>query len=67
MPSYRTLHYSVVIPTYLRPRQLSDLLSSLTRLKYRPTDFEVIVVDDGGTIPLEPIILRSKMVLSPGS
>ena len=58
MASYRTLQFSIVVPTYLRTGQLSDLLFSLTRLKYRSTDFEVIVVDDGGYIPLEPIIFR---------
>jgi len=51
-----TPYFSVVIPTYRRPRHLSNLLFSLTRLRYRPSMFEVIVVDDGGDTPLEPII-----------
>ncbi len=51
-------HFSIVIPTYRRPEHLFNLLSSLTRLNYQPSLFEVIVVDDGGDIPLEPIISR---------
>lgn len=53
-----TPYFSVVIPTYRRPTPLSNLLSSLTRLRYRHSRFEVIVVDDGGDIPLEPIIFK---------
>jgi len=53
-----TPYFSVVIPTYRRPTPLSNLLSSLTRLRYGHSRFEVIVVDDGGDIPLEPIISR---------
>ena len=53
-----TPYFSVVIPTYRRPGHLSNLLFSLTRLRYRSSRFEVIVVDDGGNIPLEPIISK---------
>ena len=53
-----TPHFSVVIPTYCRPRHLSNLLSSLTRLTYQSSMFEVIVVDDGGDTPLEPVISK---------
>jgi glycosyltransferase involved in cell wall biosynthesis len=51
-------HFSIVIPTYNRHGKLADLLSSLTRLKYPPTRFETIVVDDGGGIPLDSVISR---------
>jgi glycosyltransferase involved in cell wall biosynthesis len=40
--------YSIVIPVYNRPDELSELLASLTKQAY--TNFEVIVVDDGSTI-----------------
>lgn len=39
--------FSVVIPTYNRPEQLYNCLSSLTHLEYDRTQFEIIVVDDG--------------------
>lgn len=47
---------SIVIPTYNRPERLRDCLESLTQLEY-PTDrFEVIVVDDGSKMSLEPVV-----------
>ena len=46
--------FSIVVPTYDRPESLVRLLSSLTELDYPSNRFEVIVVDDGGSVPLEP-------------
>jgi GT2 family glycosyltransferase len=45
--------FSIVIPTYNRPRQLMGCLQALTGLCCPRDSFEVIVVDDGGTIRLE--------------
>ncbi|MFH5831979.1 glycosyltransferase [Halalkalibaculum sp. DA384] len=39
--------YSIIIPVYNRPREIRELLDSLTRQTY--TQFEVIVVDDGSS------------------
>lgn len=41
--------YSVIIPVYNRIDEVDDLLQSLTRQTM--TDFEVIIVEDGSTIP----------------
>ncbi|PPS43915.1 glycosyltransferase family 2 protein [Chroococcidiopsis sp. TS-821] len=57
-------YFSIVIPTYNRPEQLARCLESLTRLDYPRQDFEVIVVDDGSTTPLEPIVTRYKLNLT---
>jgi GT2 family glycosyltransferase len=38
--------FTIVIPTYSRPEQLSACLGSITRLDYPRDRFEVIVVDD---------------------
>lgn len=46
----RYINFSIIIPTYGRPGQLSECLDSLTRLEYPAEKFEVIVVDDG-TVP----------------
>lgn len=46
--------YSVVIPVYNRPNELNDLLESLTTQTRQ--DFEVIVVEDGSTIPSEEVV-----------
>lgn len=50
------VHISVVIPTYNRPHQLRACLAGLARADYARNEFEVVVVDDGGTVALESII-----------
>jgi glycosyltransferase involved in cell wall biosynthesis len=39
--------FSIIVPTYNRPRQLAACLESMCLLNYPPDRFEVIVVDDG--------------------
>jgi len=47
------LDFSIIVPTYARATSLRRLLTAIAGLDY-PTDrFEVIVVDDGGDVPLE--------------
>ncbi|MGV7222785.1 MAG: glycosyltransferase [Nitrospinales bacterium] len=48
--------FSVVVPTYRRPNDLTKLLEALTKQTFAKDKFQVIVVDDGGGIPLDPII-----------
>lgn len=48
--------FSVIIPTYGRPRQLMECLQSLARLDYSRDCFEVIVVDDGSEVPPQAAI-----------
>lgn len=48
--------FSIIIPTYNRPEQLDRCLSAITALDYPRNRFEVIVVDDGGSRTLEPVI-----------
>ncbi|MFF0546716.1 MULTISPECIES: glycosyltransferase family 2 protein [Nocardia] len=45
---------SIIIPTFNRPGPLHRALRSLTRQEL--TDFEVIVVDDGGHLPARPVV-----------
>jgi len=49
----RAPRYSVVIPVYNRPQEVSELLESLTLQTYK--DFEVILVEDGSTITSEKV------------
>lgn len=49
--------FSIIVPTYSRPRQLCLCLESLTRLDYPRERFEVIVVDDGSKVPPEEVVL----------
>lgn len=40
---------SIIIPTYNRKESLRETLAALGRQSFCPDDFEVLVVDDGGT------------------
>ncbi len=46
------MQFSIIVPTFDRPRRLQRLLGSLRGLDYPRDAFEVIVVDDGGSRPL---------------
>ncbi|HEV8712230.1 MAG TPA: glycosyltransferase [Candidatus Binatia bacterium] len=48
--------FSLIIPTYRRPEQLSLCLRTLTQLDYPRDRFEVIVVDDGSETPMDHVI-----------
>jgi GT2 family glycosyltransferase len=48
---------SIIIPTYNRPERLRNCLSAIVASDYPAHDFEVIVVDDGSHLPIEPVIL----------
>jgi len=48
--------FSIIIPTYERPRQLVACLDSLKGLDYPRDLFEVIVVDDGSKVPLKDVV-----------
>ncbi len=50
------IEFSIVIPTYNRPKQLARCLASLARLDYPRERFEVIVVDDCSPTDLSPIV-----------
>jgi len=46
--------YSFIIPLFNRPDELRELLQSLAAQTY--TQFEVVVVEDGSTIPAEDVV-----------
>jgi GT2 family glycosyltransferase len=52
------LEFSIVVPTYNRPQRLHGFLESLTRLDYPKDRFEVVLVDDGSDVDLEPVAAR---------
>lgn len=54
------IFFSVIVPTYKRPQQLSNCLSSLARLDYSYDSFEVIVADDGSGPPIADVIKNQK-------
>ncbi|HWP92004.1 MAG TPA: glycosyltransferase [Thermodesulfobacteriota bacterium] len=54
--SEKSLFFSIIIPTYNRPEQLKACLRSIAGLDYPRNRFEVIVVDDGGSVSLKDLV-----------
>lgn len=48
------MRYSFIIPVYNRPDEIDELLESLTKQTFK--DFEVVIVEDGSTIPCKSIV-----------
>ncbi|MEG1564569.1 MAG: glycosyltransferase [Bacteroides sp.] len=48
------MRYSVLIPVYNRPDEVNELLQSLTEQPFK--NFEVIVVEDGSSLPCKEVI-----------
>lgn len=48
------MFFSIIIPVYNRPRELVELLHSLTKQSY--THFEVLIIDDGSDTPAREVI-----------
>jgi glycosyltransferase involved in cell wall biosynthesis len=48
--------FSIIVPTYARPRQLRGCLASLAGLDYPASGYEVVVVDDGSPEPLDGVV-----------
>ena len=57
----RAMKYSLIIPVYNRPDEVDELLESLTRQTLR--DFEVVVVEDGSSIPCREVVERYSSLL----
>lgn len=55
-PSPRAHLFSVIIPTFNRPEELRGCLVALRDQRCEDFDFEVLVVDDGSTTDLQPVI-----------
>ena len=54
--------YSFVIPVYNRPDEIEELLDSITKLEQpkEKIEFEVVVVEDGSTVPCKDIVDKYK-------
>ena len=55
------MRYSVIIPVYNRPDEVDELLQSLVKQRFK--DFEVIVVEDGSSVPCQTVVEKYKAVL----
>jgi glycosyltransferase involved in cell wall biosynthesis len=56
--------FSIIIPTFNRSERLKECLQSLLNLDYSRARFEVIVVDDGSTCPLDEIVAPFQTALT---
>lgn len=52
--------FSVVIPTYNRPQQLTSCLAALAKQDYPTDKYQIVVVDDGSRTPLNSIVDTDK-------
>jgi glycosyltransferase involved in cell wall biosynthesis len=59
-----SLFFSVIIPVYNRPDEISELLQSLEYQQYR--DFEVLIIEDGSTERCQQVVntYREKLDIS---
>tara|TARA_R110002050_G_scaffold74772_5_gene160229 strand:+ start:42041 stop:43048 length:1008 start_codon:yes stop_codon:yes gene_type:complete len=59
------LQYSFIIPVYNRPNEIQELLESFESLK-TSSDYEVVIVEDGSSLPSKSIIdqFKSKLDIS---
>jgi glycosyltransferase involved in cell wall biosynthesis len=46
------MYFSIIIPVYNRPEEISELLESLTAISYKSA-FEIVIIEDGSTITCE--------------
>jgi glycosyltransferase involved in cell wall biosynthesis len=51
------MQFSLIIPVYNRPDEIEELLESLVQQTYQDR-FEVVVVEDGSTIPCGDVVAR---------
>lgn len=56
------MKYSLIIPVYNRPNEVDELLQSLLDQRFK--DFEVIVVEDGSSVPCTAVIEKYVRLLS---
>lgn len=59
------MFFSLIIPVYNRPDEVSELLQSLSESDYNK-DFEVVIVEDGSSLPCEKVVdnYRNKLDIS---
>ncbi len=53
-----TMFYSIIIPVYNRPQEVDELLLSLTQQLVSTATFEVVIVEDGSSLPCTEVIQR---------
>ena len=59
------MYFSLIIPVFNRPEEVKELLESLVHSEFKE-DFEVVIVEDGSTLPCENVVesYKSKLNIS---
>lgn len=57
------LHFSFIIPVYNRPDEIQELLQSFLGLDTK-TDYEIVIVEDGSSLPSKKIVESFKNTLN---
>ena len=52
------MKYSIIVPVYNRPDEVDELLQSLCQQEVK--DFEVIIVEDGSSVPCDDVCRKYK-------
>lgn len=55
------MKYSLIVPVYNRPNEVDELLESLSRQTEK--DFEVIIVEDGSSVPCKEVVEKYQTLL----
>ncbi len=60
------LSYSFIIPVYNRPQEIEELLNSFLQLHTNGLEYEIIIVEDGSSLPAKKIVekYQNKLPLS---
>ena len=61
------MKYSIIVPVFNRPDEVDELLQSLVAQTF--DDFEVIIVEDGSSVPCEEVCRKyeEKLNLRPST
>lgn len=54
---FMNLEYSFIIPVYNRPEEIRELLQSMRELQFS-SPFEIVIVEDGSSIPSEKVVME---------
>ena len=51
------MYFSIIIPVYNRPEEISELLQSLLQSTYK-SNYEIVIVEDGSTVTCEDVVQK---------
>ena len=57
------MYFSIIIPVFNRPEEIDELLKSLVQSTFQQ-EYEIVIVEDGSTIPCKNIVARYQSKLN---